>query len=147
MPIEELVSFTEALIPAAAEAERLCFSMPWSCESLRMLTCGNGCGVALLCDGQLAAYGGMLCVLDEADVANIATLPQFRRRGYARKIMSALYDEAKKRGITRLTLEVRESNAAARALYISEGFTVSGVRPGYYFKPREAAGDLWKKRL
>lgn len=137
--------FTEYDIPAAAEAEKLCFSVPWSEVSLRMLTQEPGCGLVYCCDGTFAAYAGMLCVAGEAQLLNIATLPEYRRRGIARELLSSLCETAVAKGCTVMTLEVRESNAAAKRLYDGEGFYTTGRRPGYYMNPREAAIIMEKK--
>ena len=139
------VVFDESHIPAAAEAERLCFSVPWSEESLKMLTREPFFGLVSLVDGKFAAYGGIMCIADEAQMLNIATLPEYRRRGLAREILVGLYAEAIKRGASVMTLEVRESNESARRLYGSEGFREIGVRPNYYQSPREAAIIMEKK--
>lgn len=90
-------------------------------------------------DGVVAAYGGMTCVLDEGAITNIAVLPDFRRRGLGRAIVSALKSEAQKRGICIVFLEVRESNGGAIALYLSEGFSECGKRKGFYRHPQEDA--------
>jgi len=140
------VRFTEEHIKAAADVERRCFSVPWSEESLKMLTREPFFGLVATVDGEFAAYGGMMCVLDEAQMLNVATLPEYRRRGLAREILAGLYAEAKARGAVTMTLEVRESNAAARELYKNEGFYEIGMRPNYYQDPREAA-ILMEKQL
>jgi len=140
------VVFDESHINDAARAEKLCFSVPWSEESLKMLTREPFFGLVALVDGKFAAYGGMMCVLDEAQMLNVATLPEYRRRGLAREILAGLYAEARARGAVTMTLEVRESNAAARELYKNEGFYEIGMRPNYYQDPREAA-ILMEKQL
>ena len=138
--------FTEDHIEAAADAEIRCFSVPWSKESLKLLVSPIGFGLVATVDGTFAAYGGIMCVADEAQILNVATLPEYRRMGLAREILAGLYAEAKARGAVTATLEVRESNAAARTLYLSEGFSEIGVRQNYYTNPREAA-IIMEKRL
>ena len=95
--------------------------------------------MALEENGSLIGYAGMLTVLDTADITNVAVLPAFRCQGLARELMTALIAAAKAQGVTRLQLEVRESNTAARALYESLGFTVDGKRKRYYRRPDEDA--------
>jgi ribosomal-protein-alanine N-acetyltransferase len=138
--------FTEEHINAASEAEIRCFSVPWSKESLKLLVSPVGFGLVATVDGDFAAYGGMMCVADDAQILNIATLPEYRRRGLAKEILSGLCDEAKARGAVSMSLEVRESNSAAIALYTSNGFSEIGVRQNYYTNPREAA-IIMEKRL
>ena len=129
-------------IPAVAELERLCFSEPWSENSLAILTAENNFGVVATLDGRAVAYGGMTCVLDEGAVTNIATHPDLRRRGLGREILRALLSEARKRGARTVFLEVRESNEAARALYLSEGFYECGIRKNFYRHPTENAVQM-----
>ena len=100
---------------------------------------GYGTGIACIEDGVLVAYVGMVSVLDEGEIVNVATHPDHRRRGYARAVIDEVLKLARGRGVTTLTLEVRESNAAARALYESAGFLAVGIRAGFYSHPREDA--------
>ncbi len=131
--------FSEKHICGAARLEVLCFSSPWSERSLSLLTESGGVGVAV-CEGdEVVAYGGMLCVLDEGQVTNIATHPDFRRRGYARLAVEWLCAKAESLGLSVIFLEVRASNRAAIGLYESCGFERTGVRRGFYSNPREDA--------
>jgi len=132
-------------ISGAAEIERQCFAEPWSENALKMLTAPNAFGVVCLDGDTVAAYGGMICVLDEGQITNIATLPDFRRRGLARRVLCKMLDEAKSRGLSFVTLEVRESNTAAIELYSGLGFCALGSRPNFYRRPIEAAIIMEKK--
>ena len=80
----------------------------------------------------LQAFLAFRCVLDEADVINIVVARDARRRGVAASLMEEGARILAARGIRRLQLDVRESNAAARALYRRCGFYEDGRRPGYY---------------
>lgn len=126
-------------IPEVARIEKICFSEPWSEKSLSLLTEGENFGVVALIEGAVAAYGGMTCVLDEGAVTNIATLPEYRRLGLGRAVLEKMLDEAGKRGIVSVFLDVRASNEAARGLYLSEGFEECGIRKGFYRHPTEDA--------
>ncbi len=131
--------FSERHIKGAAELEALCFSQPWSESALGILTKDGGLGIALCEADRVLAYGGMLCVLDEGQITNIATHPNFRRRGYAASVLCELCREAETRGIKNIFLEVRCSNEAAMALYRRFGFECTGVRRGFYQNPHEDA--------
>lgn len=122
-----------------AELERLCFSEPWSENSLKILTEEGGVGFAILCDGRAVAYGGMTHVLDEGQITNIATHPDFRRRGFARALVTALSEYAAQNGISSVFLEVRASNLSAISLYTLCGFERIGVRKNFYRRPVEDA--------
>ncbi len=123
-----------------AAIDAVCFTDPWSENSFREALVGEGYTFFALEDnGTLIGYAGMLTVLDTADITNVAVLPEYRRRGLAKELLVALADAAREEGVTRLQLEVRESNTAARTLYGSLGFTVDGKRKHYYKKPDEDA--------
>jgi ribosomal-protein-alanine N-acetyltransferase len=82
-------------------------------------------------------------VIDELHVHSIAVQPEERRRGIGRALMAGVLRAAAAEGAARATLEVRRSNAAARALYARLGFSECGVRPHYYTRPVEDALVLW----
>lgn len=126
-------------IPCVAEIERLCFSSPWSPKSLELLTGNGGVGFVAIYDGQIIAYGGMMTVLDEGQVTNIATHPDFRRMGAARTVTDALAEYGRKNGISSIYLEVRKGNGAAIALYEGCGFFAVGERKRFYSDPIEDA--------
>lgn len=75
----------------------------------------------------------------DADLLTIATAPAARRRGVARLMLRELIGRARAAGCGALLLEVRASNAAAQALYVSEGFVRIGMRRRYYTAPVEDA--------
>ena len=131
---------TAETIPGVAELEKLCFAEPWSAKSLELLT-NEGIGVGMVCrkDGIVCAYGGMLVAVDEGQITNIATHPDFRRMGYGRAVVESLVKYAKNNRLDSISLEVRESNKAAIELYSSFGFKVEGKRKDFYTKPTEAA--------
>ncbi len=127
-------------IPAVAELEALCFSQPWSQQALAdelkkpqsLLLCAHSAG-------QLAGYCGMQQALDEGYITSVAVHPNFRRQGVGQALVSALQQQGRQRGLAFLTLEVRESNTPAIALYTRLGFAQVGRRPGFYALPPEAA--------
>lgn len=132
-----VVSLLREHLGEIAELERLCFSEPWSENSLLLLTEENNFGAVALSDGHVVAYGGMTTVLDEGSITNVAVRPDFQRQGIGRAILTALLSEAKARGIESVFLEVRESNAPARGLYRSAGFSEVGIRRNFYRQPTE----------
>jgi ribosomal-protein-alanine N-acetyltransferase len=85
---------------------------------------------------------GYACVWsqdDELKINNIAIDPQHRGRGLGRWLLRALLARARETGCRSAELEVRPSNAAALALYCSEGFQQVGRRKGYYSVEKEDA--------
>jgi [ribosomal protein S18]-alanine N-acetyltransferase len=78
-------------------------------------------------------------VLDEMHILNLAVHLDHRRRGIARQLLAAGLAQARELGAELAWLEVRPSNAAARALYASFAFKEVGRRPRYYDDTQEDA--------
>lgn len=133
-----ITTFAAAHLPAVAELEQLCFSDPWSADALAE-ELNNPCAHFLTAlDGDTAVgYLGCHHVADEGFIANVAVHPSHRRQGVARALVAAAIEQGC--ALSRLTLEVRASNAAAIALYESLGFVKDGVRPRFYAHPAEDA--------
>ncbi len=127
-------------IHAAHIIETLCFSQPWSEAALsEELDNPLACFLVAEQEGTVAAYGGMHCVAGEAYVTNIAVHPDYRGQGLGKAITCALIEAATNRGMTTISLEVRESNTIAISLYTSLAFALIGKRPGFYQQPKEDA--------
>jgi ribosomal-protein-alanine N-acetyltransferase len=97
-------------------------------------------------DGAVVAFGGLMLVVDEAHVLNLAVDPRHRRRGLASRLLAALLLDAGDRGIVSATLEVRVGNRAGTELYRRFGFEEAGIRPRYY-PDGEDASILWCHRI
>ncbi len=134
-----VVRVTPALLPSLAALERAVFPHPWSERALELLCGETAFGFAAMSGPHVAAYAGMLTVLDEGQITNVATHPDHRRCGYAEAALAALLAEARARDLAFVTLEVRESNVAAIRLYEKFGFETVGKRPRFYTRPTEAA--------
>jgi [ribosomal protein S18]-alanine N-acetyltransferase len=91
--------------------------------------------------GDLAAFVMVQTVAGEADILTIATEPDHRRKGLAATLIRALVNRMGERGVSRITLDVAEDNAPARALYTVHGFTEDGRRPRYYTTGRDVPVD------
>jgi len=122
------------------ELEKECFSLPWTREQLKSeLPDGRHEFLAAEQDGAVVGYIGMMCVLDEGYISNVAVSVRARRQGTGRKLVSEMLRRAEKRGLSFVTLEVREHNDGAIALYSGFGFIPVGKRKNYYERPREDA--------
>ena len=122
-----------------AYLEREIFSEPCSEKGLEIFLDEKNFCILALEDDHLASYCTVVTLLDEAQVINVATSPDFRGRGYAKGVLEAVFDECKKRGISFISLEVRESNLPAISLYQKLGFGIEGKRRDFYKNPRENA--------
>ena len=133
-------------VSQVAELEKQCFSDPWSEKSVASeLENPLSLWLVALEGDTVAGYVGSQTVMGETDMMNVAVSPAYRRRGIARELIQALLRELACQGSHRLTLEVRASNAPARALYESLGFAQVGRRPNYYRNPKEDALILGKE--
>jgi len=129
------------------ELEKKCFSTPWSRESFEQEIESNKLAVYMVLerDNIIVAYGGFWTIVDEAHITNIAVDPAQRRQGLGQKLVAAMIVEIKLLGMDTATLEVRDSNTAARKLYSGFGFEDAGRRPNYYTEPSEDAIIMWHK--
>src|SRR5260370_21459240 len=84
-------------------------------------------------------------VADEAEILNLAVTVAYRRRGEGGALLKAAFAEFQSRGVSRVFLEVRESNETGIAFYEKRGFSKMGRRAGYYRDPDEAAIVMEKK--
>ena len=122
--------------------ERLCFSRPWSRKMLAE-ELENQCAAFLVAQdgdtGKVVGYAGLLVVADEGYITNVAVFPGCRRQGVADALVTGLLHRAAAIGLSTVTLEVRQSNAPAIALYHKHGFVPVGRRKNYYTAPTEDA--------
>ena len=89
-------------------------------------------------------YVGAYLAADELSITNVAVFSSYRRCGAANQLMKALDAFAQEKNLYGITLEVRVSNNAAIALYEKNGYEKSGIRKGFYSKPKEDALIMWK---
>ena len=127
-------------IPAIAELEKMCFSSPWSEKAILETMSGESSLflVATLKE-KICGYIGSYSAMDEGYITNVAVNPDFRRQGVGKALVGELIKQGKERRLSFLTLEVRESNEGAIALYSNLGFENVGKRPRFYSNPTEAA--------
>jgi ribosomal-protein-alanine N-acetyltransferase len=95
----------------------------------------------------IIGFAGMWNLYDEAHVTTIGVIPEYRGRGLGELLFLAMIEEAIRRRVTWVTLEVRVSNASAQALYAKYGFSVQGRRARYYSDNNEDAFIMWSKSL
>lgn len=137
----DIIPMTAEHLDQVAELEKICFSDPWS---RRMLSehLENECAATLVAvgeDGTVLGYAGLLVVLDEGYITNVAVNPDYRRQGIAGQLLGVFHRFAEGNKLAFLTLEVREGNTAARGLYSKYGYKEVGVRKNYYDHPKEHA--------
>jgi len=97
-----------------------------------------------VCDGRIVGYIIAVGVADELHIHNIAVRQSFRGRGIGKLLLADAEKWARENEKLCSFLEVRASNEAAKALYISNGYEKIGFRRRYYSKPVEDALVLMK---
>ena len=88
---------------------------------------------------EVIGYAGMMYTGHEAHVTNIAVDPDWHGNKVGTRLLLTIITEAIARGVKTISLEVRVSNDVAQSMYEKFGFTVAGVRKGYYIETNEDA--------
>ena len=130
-------------IPAVAEIEKQCFSLPWSEKSFED-SISREDTIFLVCEEEeeklyITGYMGLYLSFDEASVTNVAVSPDCRKKGYGEALVLKAKEVAKEAGAECIFLEVRASNAPAISLYKKQGFEELGIRKKFYEHPVEDA--------
>lgn len=143
----DIVRLSEEHLSDVAELETLCFAHPWTADGLKTLTGDGGVGFAAVDNesGKVVSYAGMIFAADAGDITDVATHPDFRRRGISRAVMKRLIEFSREKGLVSIALDVRVSNVGAIALYEGLGFDVAGKRPRFYRTPPEDAYVMIKQ--
>jgi [ribosomal protein S18]-alanine N-acetyltransferase len=90
-------------------------------------------------DGVLFGFLVARLVASEWELENIVVCDAVRRHGVGMRLLGALLARARQTNSNSVFLEVRESNEAARSLYVKAGFKQTGRRKSYYTNPQEDA--------
>ena len=139
-------------IEAVAKIERQSFATAWSTQAY-VTELANPSAVYFVAaldvsegnstGSKVVGYGGLWVIMDEAHITTIAVVPEFRGRRVGEQVLAEMLYTARQKGATRATLEVRESNLAARRLYEKYGFVRVAARKGYYADNNENADIMW----
>ena len=135
-----IINAAEEHLQQIEQMESSCFSMPWTLDMLRsQLPDDRHEFLVAERDGEVLGYVGMMYILDEGYISNVAVSPEQRRQGIADTLINALMGKAAALELAFVTLEVRASNTPAIELYKKHGFVPVGQRKNYYDLPREDA--------
>jgi ribosomal-protein-alanine N-acetyltransferase len=130
----EIVPMRVSDLPAIQAIERASFDAPWPADAYRSELETNRLAQYLVVRAgeEIAGYGGMWLMVDEAHIITFAVHPLWRRQHIGERLLLAMLDVAMDAGAHEATLEVRLSNLPARRLYEKFGFRPVGLRPRYY---------------
>ncbi|MEX2582146.1 MAG: ribosomal protein S18-alanine N-acetyltransferase [Gemmatimonadota bacterium] len=127
-------------LPAIMAIEREAFSTPWREATFRGLLLRPDTDLlGAFREGRLLGYAVCWTVGDQAELGNVAVAAEERGQGIGKRLIEGAIDLIRARGARECFLEVRESNALARALYEECEFREVGRRRKYYSKPTEDA--------
>lgn len=138
-------AMSEEDVPVICEIEKESFTTPWTAGAFHNELTNNQFAkyIVLEYDGEIAGYGGMWLIMEEAHVTNIAIRQKYRGQKLGERLLTEMQQKASLFGAQRMTLEVRPSNEIAQRLYEKKGFRSVGVRRGYYTDNHEDAIIMW----
>ena len=126
-------------MPAVLSIEQAAFSDPWSVRDFRECVASEVVFLVATSEGAVEGYVIAQDAADEGEILNLAVTRSRQRDGIGRALVERVLTTLAGRGVERVFLEVREGNAAARALYAALGFEEVGRRSRYYRRPVEDA--------
>jgi [ribosomal protein S18]-alanine N-acetyltransferase len=129
-------------LPDVMAIEQVSYPKPWTRNvfqsELELARRGERYYVVARSGAAVIGYAGLMFVVGDAHVTNIAVASDHQRTGVATRLLAGLSWEAINRGCEAMTLEVRVSNTGAQALYRGFGFAPAGVRQRYYENTEDA---------
>ncbi len=139
-----LIEATPAMAGLLAELHACAFPphQAWDAPFIaRILDLPGNMGLLAEASGSPAGFILYSLAADEGEILTVAVLPEMRRRGIGRRLLSGAMADMGMRGARRVFLDVDAENRAAVALYEQAGFTRVGLRKGYYRRPDGSRRD------
>lgn len=132
-------------VPGVLEVEKASFPVPWTSDIFYHELTDNRHALYFVVDhnGEIIGYAGMWIVVDEAQITNIAILPEYRGKKLGERLFHHLMMTAIRVGAVQLSLEVRVSNIVAQNMYRKFGLIPGGIRKNYYTDDQEDALVMW----
>ena len=141
-----IVPLTTEHLHEVAAIERASFTDPWTRGMFEseLDVAARGYSRAATRGEQVVGYLFAVFIPDEAHIGNLAVDPDMRARGVAQLLLDQLVRDARRAGVRRVTLEVRESNLGARKFYYKNDFIDIAIRKNYYRSPVEDAIVMYR---
>lgn len=141
----DIVAMRRRHLPAILRIEAKVYPRPWSAGLFLSELAQKGSRAYFVArhQGRVVGYAGVMILGDEGHVTNIAVDPGFHRHRIGTRLLLALVDASRERGVASMTLEVRRANTGAQSMYRKFGFVSVGVRRGYYVETGEDAYIMW----
>ena len=130
------------------DIEKRCFSNPFEKKSVEYEISKNPfSNVYIIFEKKEAvAYIDYWITFDSSTICRIATIPEFRKKGYAQKLLNDMFANLIDKKVSTITLEVRASNLEAISLYEKNGFVKINTKKSYYDDGEDAvymAKGVW----
>ena len=131
-PQEEYRLMTQDDLSSVMRIEEAAYPFPWSLVIFRdCIKAGYTCWVSEI-NNDIIGYAVFINAVQECHLLNLCIDPDFQSKGFGRRLLANVLDNAKENDASCVFLEVRPSNQQALQLYESEGFNEVGVRKKYY---------------
>jgi ribosomal-protein-alanine N-acetyltransferase len=129
------------------EIERASFPTPWTEDIFLNEIRLNQFATYYVIENErkVIGYCGLWLIIDDAQITNIAILPNYRGKKYGQMLFQYVLNQAIIQGAEKLSLEVRVSNDAAKKMYEKFGLAPGGLRKNYYSDNNEDAIVMWVK--
>jgi [ribosomal protein S18]-alanine N-acetyltransferase len=133
---------TVAMLDAVLAIEVQAYTFPWTRGNFIDSIAAGYLARALVEEGgEIVGYFMAMPGFEEMHLLNVTVASHHQGRGHARRLLAELYALSAGFAASAVWLEVRESNARARALYLCEGFSEAGRRRDYYPAPQGRRED------
>jgi ribosomal-protein-alanine N-acetyltransferase len=133
---------TVGMLDAVLAIEVQAYAFPWTRGNfIDSLAAGYLARALVAADGELIGYFVAMPGFEEMHLLNVTVAQRHEGRGHGRRLLAELYALSASFAATAVWLEVRESNARARSLYLREGFAEAGQRRDYYPAPQGRRED------
>jgi ribosomal-protein-alanine N-acetyltransferase len=132
-------------IPIVVDIDRMSFPVPWPERCYHFELAKNLSASLLVAEiavdygNKIIGYIGYWLIADEVHISTLAVHPDHRSEAVGAQLLEVALVQARGKGAHFATLEVRESNQHALALYWNYGFHTTGIRNGYYHDNGENA--------
>lgn len=127
------------------EVEKASFTTPWTTDIFykELIDNEHAYYYVMEIDKKIVGFVGMWIVIDDAQITNLAILPEYRGKKLGEKLFKFVMQWLQSVQVKRLSLEVRVSNIAAQKLYRKFGLVPGGIRKNYYMDSGEDAIVMW----
>ncbi|MCQ2801237.1 MAG: ribosomal protein S18-alanine N-acetyltransferase [Bacilli bacterium] len=119
------------------EIENECFKQPYTRKELEYEFNENPVNKIIVAEseGKIIGFIDFLITFNSSTIMQVAVTNKFRGQGIATQLLSEMEHSFPKEiddVVETITLEVRESNEAAKALYLKNGYELVVVKKNYY---------------